>query len=377
MTPCCFFACFLPLPLPMDLNADLHARLLRLLSDQAGRHFQGLAQASRWHRHRLSQAQARRLRNLDVAFHVLRHVTRPSVEAFFLDIQGVVDLSSTGSPSLLGPVVYHIASDGESTGDGDSDSSEDTTRASSASSGAQTTTDLANSIVSGDPETLVHVAVHNAAVSIYDALQPRFAKFSELHADALVPITAPTPLRDQCVSPLAAASGVASDQCSLSCCSSRSLAATPVLPLLDEVFLRHCAAVDALLTSLDAAAASGVLLPAAHDLPARAPGDGACTPHDLNDADPTLLPVTTSRDAVDHALIAHVHAQLERLDDHVADTWEPLDICIDQRDMIPLFVGDYFVEYNLNEFYKFVMAKVGTTQGSGTAEACNSSSRLA
>ncbi len=62
------------------LIAELHGDALRLLSDFAGTHFEGLSSAAR--RLRLSSRSARRCRELDAAFGLSRHITKASCAAF-------------------------------------------------------------------------------------------------------------------------------------------------------------------------------------------------------------------------------------------------------------------------------------------------------
>ena len=52
----------------------------------------------------------------------------------------------------------------------------------------QTDSDLTNSVISGDPEILLQIAVHNAAAALHAALQPRLAELSLLLAGALAPL---------------------------------------------------------------------------------------------------------------------------------------------------------------------------------------------
>ena len=61
------------------LVAELHGEVLRILALAAQRHFQGLGQATRWHRDKLSSSLRRRLLRLEAAYQVMRHITEPLV----------------------------------------------------------------------------------------------------------------------------------------------------------------------------------------------------------------------------------------------------------------------------------------------------------
>lgn len=68
-----------------ELLAAAHNRVLQLLSEAAGSHFNGLAQAARFHK-ALTTRQKRRIMNLDIAFNVTRHITRASLEDMLQDL---------------------------------------------------------------------------------------------------------------------------------------------------------------------------------------------------------------------------------------------------------------------------------------------------
>merc|ERR1712232_1472866 len=89
-------------PAPMAAAAlvtELHGELLRALSQHAGRHFEGLAQASRSFP-TLSPRLRRRLRNLDTTFSYIRHVTKPLANNFLSE---VLDAVSTSVPVVASP----------------------------------------------------------------------------------------------------------------------------------------------------------------------------------------------------------------------------------------------------------------------------------
>merc|ERR1712032_233909 len=81
------------------LVSELHGELLRALSQHAGRHFEGLAQASRSFP-TLSPRLRRRLRNLDTTFAYIRHVTKPLSDNFLSE---VLDAVSTSVPVFASP----------------------------------------------------------------------------------------------------------------------------------------------------------------------------------------------------------------------------------------------------------------------------------
>eukprot|EP00401_Gymnodinium_catenatum_P029062 CAMPEP_0117593232 /NCGR_PEP_ID=MMETSP0784-20121206/72518_1 /TAXON_ID=39447 /ORGANISM="" /LENGTH=442 /DNA_ID=CAMNT_0005395131 /DNA_START=50 /DNA_END=1376 /DNA_ORIENTATION=+ len=97
----------------MELIPVLHGDLLRLLADRAGQHFVGLTQAARWHQHLLSSSQLRRLKNLDIAFQVTRHITLPYCNTFFDDIASTVD-SHVRRPSRVSPTSRSLGAPGGS-----------------------------------------------------------------------------------------------------------------------------------------------------------------------------------------------------------------------------------------------------------------------
>lgn len=67
------------------LLALSHAALVRLLAANLGVHVQGLYEGSR--RAGLSMGLRRRLKNLETAHSVVRHVTRPSVTGLLDEVQ--------------------------------------------------------------------------------------------------------------------------------------------------------------------------------------------------------------------------------------------------------------------------------------------------
>eukprot|EP00929_Paragymnodinium_shiwhaense_P112451 TRINITY_DN80707_c0_g1_i1.p1 TRINITY_DN80707_c0_g1~~TRINITY_DN80707_c0_g1_i1.p1 ORF type:complete len:241 (+),score=58.43 TRINITY_DN80707_c0_g1_i1:59-724(+) len=84
----------------VDLVCATHGSLLRMLSDAADRHFEGLGSASRYFSNSLSSKQRRWLKNIDTSFAVLRHITSCSAKNFEHDIlqsiKAPMDLDSNG-----------------------------------------------------------------------------------------------------------------------------------------------------------------------------------------------------------------------------------------------------------------------------------------
>jgi NACalpha-BTF3-like transcription factor len=70
------------------LLLELHGRLLRELASSTGMHFQGLQQAGRWlHKSGMSTTTInRRLRDIDVAANIVRHITQVSCDSYFKEI---------------------------------------------------------------------------------------------------------------------------------------------------------------------------------------------------------------------------------------------------------------------------------------------------
>eukprot|EP00975_Prorocentrum_lima_P052510 11007334-Prorocentrum_lima.AAC.1 len=54
---------------------DVHGKALRVLCKQSGTHAQGLQAASRAYRHVLTQTMLRKLRHLDFALSLSKHIT--------------------------------------------------------------------------------------------------------------------------------------------------------------------------------------------------------------------------------------------------------------------------------------------------------------
>ena len=103
-----------------SIIAGLHAKTLRLLAQAAGRHFEGLAQASRDKALGLTSRQRRRLLNLDTAFNVSRHISAVSADLFFEELvllcagrNAAVDFKKQGFEQVvrLGPGEAVPASD--------------------------------------------------------------------------------------------------------------------------------------------------------------------------------------------------------------------------------------------------------------------------
>ena len=157
-------------------------------SKKADKHFQGLSQASRHFGRRLSQRQARRLRHLDAAFHVLRHVTQPGCDTFYDEIYTLLHRlpdqapEPTSSTSSAKPEYFVISSDDASTGDDIG-----SVVPLSTTSSSQTTLDMCNAVVMDDPDLLVQRSVLNACARLADTLRPRMAELRDLFVAALEP----------------------------------------------------------------------------------------------------------------------------------------------------------------------------------------------
>ena len=75
-----------------DLVADLHGRLLRRLAAHMDQHFAGLTVASRAAHRRglINNKIAKKLKQVDDAFNVLRHITAPSVAGLLAELNGLL-----------------------------------------------------------------------------------------------------------------------------------------------------------------------------------------------------------------------------------------------------------------------------------------------
>ena len=73
--------------LPHMLIANLHGDILRLAAAHAGKHFNGLQHASRSLRAVLGPGLTKKMRMLDVAYNIVRHVTVPGCDQFLLEVQ--------------------------------------------------------------------------------------------------------------------------------------------------------------------------------------------------------------------------------------------------------------------------------------------------
>ena len=91
---------------PASLIGHAHGRLLRLLSDRAGVHFQGLQQATRCFAYRsFPDKFKKKLVNIDMAFSVVRHIATVSVEEFLVAAEGwcnsqIDDPSTSSTPEV-------------------------------------------------------------------------------------------------------------------------------------------------------------------------------------------------------------------------------------------------------------------------------------
>ena len=91
-------------PLPPMSSAEalllgLHEQLRRLLASHAGCHCQGIHQASR-RRRGLTPSQMKRIRNIELAFHVIRHITAPFVSDFIDEVSTQLVPEFVGGPTF-------------------------------------------------------------------------------------------------------------------------------------------------------------------------------------------------------------------------------------------------------------------------------------
>jgi len=257
-----------------DLLAHVHRRLLVMLSGELRMPIQGLSQAARLLQHRLSSSSRRRLRELDAAFGIVRHITEER-NSFFIDkitaelrrssLCSTTALASASSPT--GPIMYDIGSCTDdlsvvfsapssprpgssslcSRASTDCDAHADITTTvldprtvvgssqdvasqasvSQVSSHVQTTLDGDNRVILSDPHTLVQVAVNNSCAILAHDLQPCitvlhdiFAQVCDEHVDARdggsIALPADTPLVEVAIDrPLIDTCGA--DYCDLWC----------------------------------------------------------------------------------------------------------------------------------------------------------------
>jgi len=138
-----------------------HGRLLRLLSRSCGKHFQGLAVASR--HTSLPTALRKKLLTLEAAHNVSRHITLASVNSLIKEVDQQL------RPGLLA----HTHSDpGEST-TSCSPSATSTLSTRPPSTCSQTSINLNNCLIVDDPVSLVQAAVLNECARLAAALGPR------------------------------------------------------------------------------------------------------------------------------------------------------------------------------------------------------------
>ena len=79
--------------------AALRGLLLRDLAAHSNRHFEGLAQAARYHKEALSSKQKKKMIMLDHAYSIARHYTQPRFTAFHQEICRNLSTSGvSGSP---------------------------------------------------------------------------------------------------------------------------------------------------------------------------------------------------------------------------------------------------------------------------------------
>ena len=90
------------------LVCELHNLLLRELSSEAGRQFQGLQQAARFYRcqKKLCNNMTKKLVNIDVAFNVMRHLTKPGLQEFANSVLLAISKGTTNNSQRDGASEY-------------------------------------------------------------------------------------------------------------------------------------------------------------------------------------------------------------------------------------------------------------------------------
>ena len=86
-------------PHPTLLN--LHTELLSLLCNHADRHFQGITVAAKHQRRRglLSPVQSKRIEKVDIAYHIVRHITDASSKQFLKEVTEQLQTQSPATPT--------------------------------------------------------------------------------------------------------------------------------------------------------------------------------------------------------------------------------------------------------------------------------------
>jgi len=91
-----------------SLIGHTHGRLLRLLSNRTGVHFQGFLQAARCSAYRTFPSKVKKkLISIDIAFPIVRHITTVSVEEFVEAVEGLCgpqtdEFSTSSEPEMHG-----------------------------------------------------------------------------------------------------------------------------------------------------------------------------------------------------------------------------------------------------------------------------------
>eukprot|EP00401_Gymnodinium_catenatum_P052019 CAMPEP_0117567754 /NCGR_PEP_ID=MMETSP0784-20121206/57771_1 /TAXON_ID=39447 /ORGANISM="" /LENGTH=378 /DNA_ID=CAMNT_0005365637 /DNA_START=114 /DNA_END=1247 /DNA_ORIENTATION=- len=178
-----------------SLIAQIHRRLLVALSEELNVPLQGLAQAARRLQGRLSSASRRRLRELDAASGIIRHITVQRNDHFYHSVmteladsyvptthalvsdddawgsyRASLDLpvpSCAGAPPVTTDPVPELV-DIFSTADDSSDASLMVSDAA-----VSTEVHVANSVCSGDPVTLIDAAINNVYASLAQSVRDR------------------------------------------------------------------------------------------------------------------------------------------------------------------------------------------------------------
>lgn len=91
------------------LVAEAHWRALQVICDETSVHYNGLQQAARSLRCILSARSYRRLRALDAAFSITRHITAQIIAEFVRDLRAGMDF--VGPKPCVGPSMTSVSHD--------------------------------------------------------------------------------------------------------------------------------------------------------------------------------------------------------------------------------------------------------------------------
>eukprot|EP00401_Gymnodinium_catenatum_P065632 CAMPEP_0117551710 /NCGR_PEP_ID=MMETSP0784-20121206/49329_1 /TAXON_ID=39447 /ORGANISM="" /LENGTH=365 /DNA_ID=CAMNT_0005348753 /DNA_START=77 /DNA_END=1171 /DNA_ORIENTATION=+ len=196
----------------------LHRRLLVKLSSELHMPIQGLSQAARLLQGRLSSTSRRRLRELDAAYGIVRHITEERSNYFCDKVSSELRRSSPQtSTAVPGPIMFDVSSCVDDRSSDSSAPASPRTTSSSVCSRASTVCDMGtvvdsshdvgsqasvsqvssqvqthldgnNSIIVAEPCSLVE-AFHNSCAGLAHGLRPRVTELHDLFEHALTPCT--------------------------------------------------------------------------------------------------------------------------------------------------------------------------------------------